>query len=191
MKLTEVIYGRRAIRGYSDALVDEAQLRTLIDAAIQAPSAMNRQPWSFRVITDLRLMQRISDAAKAHMLDTASAQLGEFEAVLRDPAFHIFYHAPALVVICATESDPWSQIDCALAAENMMLAAFDAGLGSCWIGFAQGWLGSPEGKAVLELPESHIPVAPIILGHPEGHTAIVPRSEPDIRWIGQPPATKP
>lgn len=185
MTLTEAIYGRCAIRSYTAEPVDAAQLRALIDAATQAPSAMNRQPWSFRVITDPAVMQRISDAAKTHMLDTASDQLGEFKAILGDPAFHIFYHAPALVVICATESGPWSQIDCALAAENMMLAAFDSGLGSCWIGFAQGWLGTPEGKAVLELPESDIPVAPIIVGRPQGPAATVPRKEADIRWIGQ------
>lgn len=191
MKLMEAIHGRRAVRSYTAEPVAPARLRALIDAAIQAPSAMNRQPWSFCVISDQSLLQRISDASKAHMLDTvipdtAAGDLSEFRHALGDPGFHIFYHAPALIVISATEEGPRSRIDCALAAENMMLAACDAGLGSCWIGFAQAWLGTPDGKRTLDLPEAHVPIAPIIVGHPEAVPPAVPRNEPDIRWIGEP-----
>jgi nitroreductase len=65
-----------------------------------------------------------------------------------------------------------------------MLAARAAGLGTCWIGFAQTWLGTPEGKATLNLPANHVPVAPIIVGHPKSVAPPVPRKEPDIRWVG-------
>ena len=57
--------------------------------------------------------------------------------MLNDPKFHIFYHAPVLVVIAAAEPTDWAVEDCALAAENLMLAAYAKGLGTCWI----GWLG--------------------------------------------------
>ncbi|MGA8615900.1 MAG: nitroreductase, partial [Xanthobacteraceae bacterium] len=59
-----------------------------------------------------------------------------------------------------------------------------AGLGTCWIGFAQGWLGTAEGKAALGLPTTYLPVAPIIVGRPKAAPPPVARKEPEIRWIG-------
>jgi len=76
-----------------------------------------------------------------------------------------------------------SEVDCALAAENLMLAARAAGLGSCWIGFAQGWLGTTDGKAMLGLSVSSQPVAPIIIGQVRSWPPPVTRNDPDIRWL--------
>jgi nitroreductase len=71
------------------------------------------------------------------------------------------------------------------AAENLMLAAYAAGLGgTCWIGFAQGFLNTPEGKKELALSDSCVPIAPIIVGHPKAAPSPVQRKEPEIRWIG-------
>jgi nitroreductase len=184
MDVLEAIYSRRATRAFTDQPVAEALLRKLIDAAIQAPSAVNRQAWSFSVIRDRNTLLEISAAAKAHMLQSSDAALSHhFQEILSDSSYDIFYHAPVLVVICATVESPWMIEDCALAGQNLMLAARNFELGSCWIGFAQSWLNSPAGKAALGLPSSYIPVAPIILGFPQGQPAAVPRKEPEIRWL--------
>ena len=71
--------------------------------------------------------------------------------MLIGPGFHIFYHAPSLIVISASQTGPWALEDCSLAAENLMLAAHASGLGTCWIGFAQAWLETAEGKTALQL----------------------------------------
>jgi nitroreductase len=185
MDLREAIYTRRSVRAYADRPVDEKTLRTLIDAAVQAPSAINEQPWAFTVVRDRALLDRISRAAKAFMLASLDPETGprHFRELLGDPQFDIFYRAPALVVVSAVKSQ-WAVEDCALAAATLMLAARAAGLGTCWIGFAQGWLGTPDGKAALDLPAAHLPVAPIIVGHPASEPPAVPRREPNIRWIG-------
>lgn len=73
--------------------------------------------------------------------------------------------------------------DCCLAAENLMLAAFAKGLGSCWIGFAEIWLRSPEGKKALGIPSEQVAVAPIILGYPGGNPVAPGRCAPEIVWI--------
>jgi nitroreductase len=186
MELVEAIHSRRAVRDYTPEPLGQPQLRALVEAAIQAPSAVNSQSWAFCIVTDQTLLQRVSDEAKKHLLRSTPAGLvsHHFEETLGNPAFHVLYHAPALILISATEEGPWSQINCALAAENLMLAARDTGLGSCWIGFAQTWLATPEGKAALGLPQSWVPVAPIIVGHPASLPPPVPRREPEIRWIG-------
>lgn len=185
MELREAIYTRRATRDFTAAPVDEKTLGELIDAAIQAPSAVNQQPWSFCVVRDKALLARISNDAKAHMLKTSPmAASHHFQELLSNPDFHIFYHAPVLVLISSVAESPWAIADCSLAAENLMLAACAAGLGTCWIGFAQAWLGTPEGKATLSLPAEFAPVAPIIVGHPKSVSPPVPRKAPNIRWIG-------
>jgi nitroreductase len=186
MDLYEAIAGRRSVRKYTSEAVDQKTILRLIDAAVQAPSAVNQQPWTFAVVRDPATLDRISHDAKEHMLATMAAGPGSdhFRSLLADPGFHIFYHAPALILISAATEGPWAVEDCALAAENLMLAAFASGLGSCWIGFAQGYLNTTEGKAVLGLPAACVPVAPIIVGHPEAEPAAVPRKEPPVRWVG-------
>ncbi len=186
MDLKEAIYSRRAVREYTAEPVDDATIRALIDAAIQAPSAINQQPWSFCVVRDKALLGHISREAKAHTLRSSPLGLmsDHFQQILGDPKFDIFYHAPVLIVIASLAGIPWAVEDCALAAEHLMLAARGAGLGSCWIGFAQNWLATADGKAALQLPPTYLPIAPIIIGHPLSEPPAVLRKDPEIRWIG-------
>ncbi len=186
MELEKAIMGRHAIRDYSAEPVEERVIRTLIDAAIHAPSAVNQQPWTFTIVRDQELLARVSRDAKKHMLATmeATGETGHFRGDLNDPNFHIFYHAPVLILISGLTDGPFITEDCALAAENLMLTAFSLGLGSCWIGFSQSYLNTSEGKAALSLPPGWVPIAPIIVGHPKSAPQPVAHKEPVIRWIG-------
>jgi nitroreductase len=185
MDLNDAISGRRSIREYTDEAVDERAIRRLIDAAVHAPNAVNQQPWTFTVVRDQTVLERISRDAKAHMLATmpAGSRSDHFRSLLNDPDFHIFYRAPVLILISAIEEGPWIVEDCALAAENLMLAAYAAGLGTCWIGFAQSFLNTPNGKRELSLPAASVSIAPIIVGHPKSAVPPVPRKEPEVRWM--------
>ena len=189
MEIVEAISGRRSVREYHNQAIDEKTIHRLIAAATQAPSAVNQQPWTFTVVRDQALLDRVSRDAKAHMMATMPADMGSgsraahFRITLSDPAYQIFYHAPALILISGNAPGPWIVEDCALAAENLMLMAYSLGLGSCWIGFAQSYLNTPAGKQALGLPESWVPVAPIIVGHPSAPVAGVVRKEPEVRWV--------
>jgi nitroreductase len=189
MDIETALWQRRSVRDYDDRPVDPSILHRLIDAAIQAPSAMNEQPWTFTVVRDPATLDRLSRDAKTHTLATiptdgsAGARSGRFQSLLSDPKFHIFYHAPVLIIIAAQASGSWVTEDCAMAAQNLMLAAYGSGLGSCWIGFAQRYLNTPAGKQSLGIPETSVPVAPIILGHPRTLPAPVPRRPPTIQWV--------
>jgi nitroreductase len=185
MELLQAINERRSVREFTDEPVSDATLRELIDAAIQAPSAINQQPWSFVVVKNQRVLAHVSDQAKAHLLRASlGAPAHPFRDMLNDPKFHIFYHAPVLVVIAAAQPTDWAVEDCALAAENLMLAAHAAGLGTCWIGFAQHWLATQDGKESLGLPLAYTPIAPIVVGHPRRKAVPVPRKAANIRWLG-------
>lgn len=186
MELEQAIYTRRAVREYTDEPVPKHVLVKLIEAAVQAPSAVDEQPWLFTVVEDQTLLAGISHDAKTHLLRQPPANLApqHLRELLEEPAFDIFYHAPALIVIASVTHGQWAVENCALAAQNLMLSACAEGLGSCWIGFAQPWLATPEGKAALHLPPMSLPVAPIIVGRAKSPPPSVPRKAPQIRWMG-------
>jgi len=181
---SEVLHGRRSVRQYFPDPVPRRTLEALIQAATLAPSAMNEQPWHFTVVTDKAVLDSISQNAKAHMLARGRAMPGHMRSMLQDGSFNIFYRAPALVVISAPEATAWKTEDCALAAQNLMLAAYARGYGTCWIGFAQEWLNTKQGAAAIDLPSGMRAVAPIIVGRPKAFPDPVARRAPAIRWIG-------
>mgnify|MGYP003610095991 FL=1 len=182
MELMEAIYNRRSVRFYTEETVDKDTIEKLIKAGIQAPSAMNVQPWAFGVIQDKALMQKISDDTKAYLLASISAKpyLEGYRQLFSNPEFNIFYKAPALIITFAKPEGPNPACDCALAAQNIMLAAHSLGLGSCWIGFAQMSLNTPELKEQLGIPKEYIAVAPIIIGHPAKTSPEIFKREPQI-----------
>lgn len=182
MELHKAIYERRAVRDYLDNAVDHSVIERLIDAAVQAPTALNQQPWIFTVVRNQRVLDELSAQAKTYMLSQHGELSSHFQ-MLGDPHFHIFYHAPVLILISAATTGPWCVEDCALAAQNLMLAAYGEGLGSCWIGFAQGYLNTPAGKTLLRLPPDCAAVAPIILGVGRGVAQHVPRKLPNVSWV--------
>jgi nitroreductase len=186
MELIDGIRGRRSVRAYLPDVVERSEIEALINAAILAPSAVNQQLWGFLVIQDRALLTRYSDEIKPRVLATLahSGLPPSFAGTLRDPGYHIFHEAPALVVIYATSEDPFASIDCCLAAENLMLAAHARGLGSCWIGLSQGFFDDEAMKPALGVPPGWHAVAPIILGHARELPAAPPRRKPEVIWRG-------
>jgi nitroreductase len=186
MDFDDAIGGRRSVRDFTERLPDETVLRRIIAAAVQAPSANNRQPWRFTIVRDRALLDRLADEAKAYKL--AQVVPGPDAEIKRarylDPATRFLYNAPAIVIVSAVARDRWNTEDCTLAAQNLMLAAYEEGLGSCWIGLVQDYLNTDSGKALMGLPAECVPVAPIIVGYPVAFPQPVPRNEPEIRWVG-------
>jgi nitroreductase len=183
------IYLRRAVRDYRPNDVPDDIVRELIKTGTYAPSAMNKQPWRFVVIKNKDTIAHLSDRAKKLWLDTVGESKDEAMAgivnAMKTPGFNIFYNAPVLVLIFASPDSYRPEYDCALAAENMMLAARSLGIGSCWIGF-----GMPLGadKSLLEewkVPAGHRLMAPLIFGYPVKDIQTAPPRNEDVvlNWI--------
>lgn len=182
--LFESLLHRRSVREYAPDVLDKATVEALLEAAVHAPTAMHRETWSFVIIQDKALLQRYSEQAKA-LLRSGSAMLDAHRAaefkLLSDPAFNIFYDASTLIVICSgLPGDHFAEADCWLAAENLMLAADAAGLGTCCIGLALPALQQPEAKAALGIPADSAPVAAIIVGVPRTPGVQTPRQAPKV-----------
>jgi nitroreductase len=184
--LLDALRDRRSIRHYTDQAVEAHTLKTLLDYAVDAPSAVNSQPWSFVIIQNRNLLDEISFEAKKTLANDprwkSEAQHGQNQ--IADPAFNIFYKASTLVIVCASREEPAPEIDCYLACQNLMLAAYAMGLGTCPIGLAWDVLRTEEMKRKLKIPEGHYPVLPIIVGYPSEEAPKTPRSAPRIlNWI--------
>jgi nitroreductase len=185
MDILKAIYQRRAVRDYTDQDVSRDLVGKLIDAAIQAPTALDGQLLAFAVIQGRQRLRDYSDRAKAHFLQTFSPGRDPHSAhhdILKEPSYNIFYNAGTVVAVYSRPGGQFNTIDCCLAAENLMLAALAMGLGSCPIGFAQAWLDHSETKEELGIPGEYTAVLPIILGYPAGPTAPVPRKAPEIHY---------
>ncbi|MDR1702024.1 MAG: nitroreductase [Sporomusaceae bacterium] len=182
MDLKEAIYKRRSVRQFTDAQVEKEKLDTLFQAAVQAPSATNAQPWAFAVIRDVELLKNYSDGAKKILLDNIETipYLEKYKSALENRNFNIFYNANCLVIIYAKEIHPAASGDCCLAAQNLMLTAHSIGLGTCWIGFALKFLNEPEIMQALNVPQGYQAVAPIIVGYPKKALPDITKNDPVI-----------
>jgi len=172
------INNRRSIRKYKDTAISEKIIKQIIEAGRHAPSSHNSQPWRFIVITDRKVIKELSDMMKRwykrllvfeHFVVFNKGLKNLFEVVKKRVSNDkdlFFYDAPLLILICA-EPKGFAMVDCACAAQNMMLAARSLGIGSCWIGFAD-MVVNKNRKLMAELgvPKECKVMAHLIFGYP-------------------------
>lgn len=183
MTAMQAIYGRRAVRNYETREIPKDKIRELLRAAVQAPSAVNQQPWAFAIFQGADLLKKFSDDAKKQYLREISVERHEMDKLkdhLTSPDFNIFYNAPTLIIVLAKNSGMYPSGDCWMAAQNLMLAAYEQGLGTCAIGLALPWLHLPHTKRELGIRDDLTSVAPIIIGYPAENPPAPPRNEPEI-----------
>lgn len=185
MDFLQVVQQRRAVRKYRDVPVDPALIERLLGVAVLAPSAMNLQPWAFAVIAGAAQVDEYARRAKDYLLAQTNPFNPRLHELLSDPDLSIFYHAPALLLVLARSDDGQAKEDCCLAAQVLMLATREAGLGTCWIGFGRPWLNLPETRVELGLPHDYHVVAPIVLGFPQAWPPSHERNAPEIHWVGR------
>jgi nitroreductase len=182
------IYQRRSVRNYSGKEVSDSIIKEIIRAGTYAPTAMNKQPWRFVVVKNRELIEEYDDRARKAFLaaykDTENPELVRYVQHLSKPTTRLFYGAPVLILVFASP-DVINDHDCALAAENMMLAAQSLGIGSCWIGLAGGLGYDTEFLKEVGVPEGHKLIAPLIFGYPAKEKLKAPARNSDVilKWI--------
>jgi nitroreductase len=146
-EFVETIFSRRSIRKYTKEPVSEGDIKTLLEAAMAAPSASNRKPWHFVVVTENETLDRLADAHS-------------YGKMLHD--------APLCVSVCGDTKVSerfWVQ-DCSAATENLLLAATSLGLGAVWLGVYPSEDRVRDVSRILGIPESFVPLNLISVGHP-------------------------
>lgn len=173
----ENIYQRRAVRKYKNLDVSHEMIDELIMAGKMAPSAMNKQPWKFYVLTDPEKIKKFSkDIEKLALkkmkqtglkeLAKAALSLFHFSAIKNflSTADHVFYHAPVVIFITHQRNDEWGKIDVGMCAQNIMLAAKALGLESCPVGFAK-FISETTDYHLLNIPENEEVDLAVVIGY--------------------------
>ncbi len=152
MEIFEAIKGRRSIRAFREQNVEEETIKRLIEAGTWAPSAGNIQPWEFIIVRESETKKKLSKASLNQ---------------------RFLEEAPVLIIVCANEiksargygkrgSTLYCIQDTAAATQNIHLAAFSLGLGTCWVGA----FDENEAREILHMPEGIRPVAIVPVGYP-------------------------
>lgn len=152
--LVDVILSRRSVRRYQKKEIPRDAMDKILEAGRQAPSAMNRQPWHFIVVTSNESKKELSKwLFTKHIKDS-----------------------PVTIVGCAKTGfldRKWSIIGTSIALQNMVIAAWALGIGSCWI----GGFKEDKVKQLLKIPDKWKIVALVTLGYPD-KTPHVKRKKP-------------
>jgi len=164
MEVEQAIMGRRSVRSYETRPISEEILAKILKAGAMAPSAMNAQPCRYILIENRQRMLEIAEKVKDKMgVLGMGAKLAEKAKISPDV---IFYGAPILILIVA-EKGNWSETDCNLAAQNMMLRAYDLGLGSCYVGLMNLIREDRETLKELGIKDNQELYCPLIFGYPK------------------------
>jgi nitroreductase len=184
MELDACISGRRSVRRYEDRPVPKAVVDKLLEAGVSAPSGMNAQPWRFVVVQNREVIGKLSRRTKELLLGMQWP--GEMKEAFKSDKDTIFYGAPLLIMMCVPINEEWKTVnllDCGLATENMFLEAYQEGLGSCFIGFANFLNQDQRFLDEVGIPEDHELVAPLIFGYPSENPAPKRHEVKVLKWI--------
>jgi len=152
MDTIETITNRRSVRKFQSKPVSDEDLKTIIEAGRQAPSAANRQPWHFVVVKNEDQREKLAEACSGQ---TWLAGAAVIIAGVGKPAVN----------------EKWYPVDVAIAMQNMILAATSLGYGTCWIGA----FDQERVKSVLGIPEDLTVVALTPIGVPDDQPEARPR----------------
>ncbi len=163
-----VIHSRKSVRSFTGASVSKEDLDKIIRAGMAAPSAVNKQPWSFVVVTDKKV------------IDTLAAGLSTARGIEK---------AGAVIIVCTEpekahmESKDFAIIDASLASENILLATEALGLGGHWTASYPYEDKMKHVRTVLGIPAKIIPLNVILLGVPTGEDKPKDKYQKDkIHW---------
>lgn len=153
MDFRQVLQNRKSIKSFAHRNIPEHKINALLEAARLAPSWGNSQCWKVIVVKEEAMKERITET----LSDNNSAKQGTAE-------------APVLLVVCALpdisaeiDGKDYYLVDAAIAMEHMILAAFNEGLGSCWI----GEFDEQKIKTLLRIPKEYRVVALSPIGYPK------------------------
>ena len=148
MNVKDAIRTRRSVRKYKPEPVKEEDLKVILEAARQAPSAGNKQPWEFIVVNDQETKTKLAEIARKQMWIADAGVI--------------------MVALSKDKTDPtiyerWVERDVMTAVEHIVLQSWELGYGTCWIGaFTQ-----PETKELLGIPSAMNVICLLPLGVPD------------------------
>lgn len=175
-QVVETIMTRRSVRQYKPQAVEREKMQTIVECGINAPNAMNKQPWEVRVVDNADYINGVTELYKK-----ANPKAAE------DPTFkNMFRNAPTVVFIGHDTKSESSPFDCGLLAENMMISAWSMGIGSCCLGSPARFMKTPEAAEYLQklgFSEGYELLYCIGFGYPDEAPAAKPREAAKVKFV--------
>lgn len=174
------ILGRRSIRKYKDTPVSMADLEQIVQCGQYAATGMGRQPWHFTIVTSREFMDMITETNRAAMENFPIESVRD---MAKAPDFDSWRGAPCAIVVCG---DADGMGDCAGAAQNMAVAAYSLGLGSCILGSFKICMETgerPDLVAKFGAPEGYVPYFALAVGYADEAPVAAPRKEGSVSYI--------
>ena len=168
--VVETIMTRRSIRDYKEEPVCRETMAEILKCGIYAPTALNMQPWAVRVVDNKEFIDGVTAIAVAQ--NPAIAEQSNFR--------NFFRNAPTVAFIACPIESYSGEFDCGLLAENMMIAAWSKGVGSCCLGSVVPVMNSEEAKPYLErlqLPADYKLLVAIAFGYPAEDIPVAPERD--------------
>ncbi len=177
------IMDRRSTRGFSDQPLTQAEIQTLIDAALASPTACNYQDWHFIFVSNRKLMDQFSADYLPLLLnkcDDAEKQ--------KNAQYDVLFHAPLMVIVTLPKSprSRFAQVDAGIAVQNLALSAWGMGLGSVILGRPLEVFNGDRGaewEKRFGFPEDHEFAIAIVIGHPTATKPAHPIGENKISFV--------
>ena len=145
METIDIIHKRRSIRKFKNSPILDTDIKTILSAGMTAPSAMNKQPWRFIIITDENIKKEITKISKYAQMVVES---------------------PLSILVCADKEESFGdywKIDCSACIQNMLLSSCALNIGSVWTGIDNERLESFS--KLFNLPENIVPHSLVIFGY--------------------------
>lgn len=176
-KVIETIMSRRSVRAYEERAIPRDTMEIITECGINAPNGMNKQEWEIRVVDNPDFINGVTELFVKENPDAA-----------KDPAFkNIFRNAPTVVFIGAPDST-YSGVNCGLLGENMILAAWSMGIGSCCLGGPVRFLNSDVAADYLKqlkFSEGYSLIYAIGFGYPAEKPEAKPRDKGKVMFISE------
>jgi len=164
----KTIKNRKSVRHFTGDAVSKEDLKKILEAGMCAPTAVNKQPWSFIAVTDRKTLDELADKL---------------------PSAKMLLQAGAAIIICAIPEKAYDKIkefaviDCSLAGENILLAAESLGLGALWTASYPDPARMITVREILGIPDDIIPLCVIPIGKPTGEDKPKEKfDEKNIHW---------
>ena len=172
MDAIECLLTRRSIRSFTDKKIEKCDLETIAKAAYNAPSAMNRQTWQFTVVQKADVIESLAECLRKKLN--------------RDKGYN--FYKPNAVILCSNVRDNHlAKEDCAVAMENIMLAAHALGIGSVWINQFNGVCDDTVVREELKrigVPDSHLVWGMAALGYASDDAKRnFEKNEKVVKWV--------
>ncbi len=179
----DTIFSRRTIRSYKREQLKDQDIEIILKAAIAAPSGNNLQGWHFTVVQNKELIADFEAACTKGIMMHGTEKA---KARVMDADYKNFYATPTLIVISTDKQAP-KPLDVSAAAQNILLAAWSLGIGSCYLASPRYAFMTEQGDSLhkrLGIPAGYEHCVTVGLGYIEGSVPAMPARRSDVvNWV--------